>query len=165
MFIKEKWIFHSCLPMSAFFMQLCNIQCMHWNNRLECKLSNVFQKLHITQEFVYVHENPTNSVNESNYNSRGLWESCVYYPPISPGISRYSILFPYPAQTSHYWDLSVRVGICKNNIGHVGYFLQYSLHHHHPVTQLENIFWDECLPKKDLERRGKKGEGEEEKEK
>lgn len=57
MFIKEKWIFHSCLPVSAFFMQLCSIQCMHWNNRLESKLSklsNVFQKLHITQKCVYI---------------------------------------------------------------------------------------------------------------
>lgn len=163
MFIKEKWIFHSCLPVSAFFMQLCSIQCMHWNNRLESKLSklsNVFQKLHITQKCVYI-KNPTNSVNGSNYNSRGLWESCVYYPPIFPGISRYSILFPYPAQTSHYWDLSVKIGICKNNMGHVGYFLQYSLHHRHPVTQLENIFWDECLQKRFREER----EGEEEKEK
>lgn len=164
MFRKEKWIFHSCLPASAFFMQLRSIQCMHWNKRLGSKLSklsNVFQKLHITHHFVYMKTLLT--LNASNCDSRGLWESCVYHSPLSPGISRYSIFSPYPAQTSHDWDLPVKTGICQNNMGHVGYFLQYPLHHRHPVTQLENIFWDECLQKKDLERRRRKGEEEKEK--
>lgn len=155
LFIMEKRTFHSCFPVSTSFMQHWSSQCMHWNNRLEfklSKLSNVFQKTyHNTNCLICVCENPLITYEwESTYNNRSLWESLCIYPPISPGISRYSILFQNPAQTTVITGISLwRLESLWAVWGRSG--ISYNIHWTilaQSTAQLENIFWDECLQKR-----------------
>lgn len=106
-------------------------------------------------------------MNESQPTIRGGYENlCVFiHPSLQELAGIHLILFWYPAQAAQIpvvtgivlWRLESSV----NSTGQVRYFLPYSLDHLHPVTQLENILWDECLQKKKKKRiqRGERRRG------
>lgn len=114
---------------------------------------------------ICVHENPLITYEwESTYSKRGYENLCVFiHPSLQELAGIHLILFWYPAQAAQIpiitgivlWRLESSV----NSTGQVRYFLRYSLDHLHPVAQLENILWDECLQKKKKGFREEREEG------
>ena len=93
-------------------------------------------------------------MNESQPTIAGSWEDLfVLTQPSLQGSAGIQSRSQVPHRALIPAISLCRLESAESSMGHVRHFLQYSLDHRHPVTQLENIFRDECLQKRFREER------------